>query len=133
VTSPDESRPVRLVFDASAIVAFTHESIHVGEVLAEIADEQGVAALPLACLVDAAQAVTDQARLDLLVEHRATEVVADAPELWRALAATCDITGRAEAASAALAAIDFGVDVLTARPGLYAGLDAGGMVLEIEP
>jgi hypothetical protein len=37
-----------------------------------------------------------------------------------------------DAASAALAAIDNGCDVLTRQPGLYAGLDAGGLVIPIE-
>jgi hypothetical protein len=49
VSEPD----VRLVLDTSAAIAYARSSIHVGEVLAEIADERAVAALPLACLVAA--------------------------------------------------------------------------------
>ena len=46
MTDPDTDRPIRLIFDTSAIVAFTRQSIHVGEVLAEVADEHAVAGLP---------------------------------------------------------------------------------------
>jgi hypothetical protein len=127
-----EQRPVRLILDASAIVAFTRGSIHVGEVLAEIDDEGAVVALPFACLVEAVHAVVDTDRLDLLVAHRATAVKSDDPGLWRALATMYDIVGRADAAAAALAAIDHDVEVLTGQPGLYAGLDDGGLVIPIE-
>jgi hypothetical protein len=64
-----EACPVRLILDTSAIAAFARGSIHVGEVLAEIADEHAVALLPLACLVEAVhgQRFTNEedARLDL--------------------------------------------------------------------
>jgi hypothetical protein len=39
--------------------------------------------------------------------------------------------GRLDAASAALAAIDLDVDVLTTQPGLYGGLAGGGPVIGI--
>src|SRR3954471_219485 len=81
---PHERRrdpPGPLVLDTSAIAAFARGSIHVGEVLAEIADEDAVALLPLACLVEAVnrQRFTSEedARLDLLVGHPATEMLAD--------------------------------------------------------
>jgi hypothetical protein len=119
----EQPRRIRLVFDTSAIIAFTRSSIHVGEVLAEVDDEDAAVALPLACLVEAVHAVTDVERLDLLVAHRATVILPDEPATWQALAITYDIVGRTDAASAALAAIDHDVDVLTRQIGLYAGLD----------
>jgi hypothetical protein len=64
VTEPD----IRVLLDASAILAFTRESIHVGEVICEVTDEEGCAVgLPLLCLVEATRAVADPDRLDLLV------------------------------------------------------------------
>jgi hypothetical protein len=129
----DESRPIRLVFDTSAIIAFTRGSIHVGELLAEIDDEHAAVALPLpACMVDAVPAWQTSTDSELLVAHRATAVKTDEPGLWQALAATCEIVGRADAAAAALAAIDLNVDVLTRTPLIYTGLDAGGLVIAIE-
>ena len=102
-------RPVQVLLDTSAIVAFTRGSIHVGEVIAEVDDEQAAVGLPLLCLVEATRAVADTDRLDLLVHHAATAIVADNPADWRALAATYDIVGRLDAASAALAAVDLDV------------------------
>jgi hypothetical protein len=116
----DESRPIRLVFDTSAIIAFTRGSIHVGELLAEIDDEHAAVALPLpACMVDAVPAWQTSTDSELLVAHRATAVKTDEPGLWQALAATCEIVGRADAAAAALAAIDLNVEVLTRTPLIY--------------
>jgi hypothetical protein len=83
-------------------------------------------------MVDAVPAVADIDRLELLVAHRATAVKTDEPGLWHALAATCEIVGRTDAAAAALAAIDHNVDVLTRTPLIYSGLDAGGLVIAIE-
>jgi hypothetical protein len=124
-------RPVRVVLDASAIVAFTRESIHVGEVMAEVADEDAIAGLPLLCLVEATRAVADSDRLDLLVNHRVAEVLVDDAARWRALAATYDIVGRLDAASAVLAAIDRGCPLLSGQPGLYGGLEDGGPIIPI--
>jgi hypothetical protein len=124
-------RPVQVLLDASAIVAFTRSSIHVGEVIAEVDDEQAAVGLPLLCLVEATHAVADTDRLDLLVNHRATVILADEPADWRALAATYDIVGRIDAASAALAAVDLDVALLTAQPGLYGGMADGGPIIPV--
>jgi hypothetical protein len=124
-------RPVRVVLDASAIVAFTRGSIHVGEVIAEIDDEDGAVGLPVLCLVEATRGAADSDRLDLLANHRAGVLLADDGPNWRALAATYDIVGRIDAASAALAAIDLNCAVLTAQPALYGGLAGGGPIIPI--
>lgn len=99
--------------------------------VAEIADEGGAAGIPMLCLVEAFPSVTDTDRLDMLVKHPAVTVLTDEPGEWQALAAAKEITGRVDAASAALWAVDLDVDVLTAQPGLYAGLADGGHVIEI--
>ena len=124
-------RPVRVLLDASAIVAFTRGSIDVGETIAEVNDENGAAGLPIPCLVEATRAVADTDQLDLLVAHAATAVIAPRPEDWQALAATYDTVDRLDAASAVLAAIDLDCLVLTAQPGLYGGLAGGGPIIPI--
>ena len=63
-------RPVRILLDASAIIAFTWESIDVGEIIAEVDDENAAVGLPMLCLVEASRAVADKDRLTLLVHHR---------------------------------------------------------------
>ncbi len=124
-------RPVQVLLDASAIVAFTRGSIHVGEVIAEVDDEQAAVGLPLLCLVEATRAVTDPDRLHLLVNHPAAVILADDATDWQALAATYNIVGRIDAASAALAAVDLDVSLLSAQPGLYGGMADGGPVIPV--
>ncbi|MFG2064487.1 hypothetical protein ACGFIK_24060 [Micromonospora sp. NPDC048871] len=123
---------VRVILDTSAIVAFARESIDVGEVIAEVADEpDAVFGLPVLCLAEAARIVADSTRLDLLTGLPAALILTPDPESWRALAITHDTVGRLDAASAVLAAIDLGCDVLTGQPGLYGGLAGGGPVIPI--
>ncbi|SCL30650.1 hypothetical protein [Micromonospora inyonensis] len=66
-----------------------------------------------------------------VVNHPAALVITPDPEGWRALAVTYETVGRLDAASAVLAAIDLGCDVLTGQPGLYAGLAGGGPIIPI--
>ncbi|MET8088183.1 hypothetical protein [Micromonospora sp. NPDC005194] len=122
-------RPVRIVLDASAVLAFCRESIHVGEVIAEVADEDCVVGVPVMCLAEASRGAADADRLDLLVNHPAVEVLTVDPLSWRALAVVYDTVGRLDAASALLAAVDSGGYVLTGQPGLYAGLAGGGPII----
>jgi hypothetical protein len=123
------NRPIRILLDASAIVAFTRESLDVGEVIAEVDDEHAAVGLPVLCLVEATRAIADRERLALLVHHRAGAVIGTDPGDWEALAAMYEIVGRLDAASAAVAAIDGDVSILTAQPGLYGGLAGGGPVI----
>jgi ABC-type Fe2+-enterobactin transport system substrate-binding protein len=127
------ARPIRVILDASAIVAFSRGSIDVGEVIAEVSDESAAAGLPMLCLVEASRAVADTDQLDLLVSHAATALMDAEAANWQALAATYDTVGRLDAASAVLAAVDFDCDILTSQPGLYAGLAGGGPIIPIPP
>lgn len=126
-------RRVTLVLDTSAIVAYTRRetAVHVGDVLIQVFEDQAVAVLPSACLAEAVPAVADTGLLDVLVAHDATMVLADGETMWRDVAAMAEVTGRPDTASAALAAIDFGANVLTRTPGMYAGIGKSGMVIEI--
>ncbi|MEV4212531.1 hypothetical protein [Micromonospora sp. NPDC049662] len=126
-------RVVRVVLDTSAIVAFSRESIHVGEVISLVAEEENAAVgLPVLCLAEATRAVADADRLDLLANHQAIEILTPDPESWRALAIIYETVGRLDAASAVLAAIDLDGHLLTGQPALYAGLDGGGPVIPID-
>lgn len=68
-------RPIRVLLDASAVVAFTRGSLEVGEVVAEVNAENTAVGLPQLCLPEAEHSVADPARLDLLVTHRATQLL----------------------------------------------------------
>lgn len=124
-------RPITLVLDASAVAAFTRASIHVGEVLAQVLDGDTLAAIPVPCLVEAAHTIVDPDRLSVLVTHAAVMVVGEDPGEWQALTAAYHLVGQYEAASAGLVAVDHGAAVLTRYPGLYAGLNEGGLVIPI--
>jgi hypothetical protein len=124
-------RQLRIVLDASAIVAFTRASIDVGEVVAEVDDELAAFGLPALCLVQASGVAADPDRLEVLVNHRAVSLLdVDAAD-WRALAVVRESVGRLDAATAALAATDQGCHLLTGEPGLYGALPGGGPVIPI--
>ena len=126
-------RPVRVILDASAIVAFTRGSIDVGETIAEVSDEQGAAGLPVLCLVQAAQALADRDRLDVRIHHEATVLLDNLADDWEALTALYDAVGRLDAATAVIAAYDSDSLILTAQPRLYGGLQDGGPIIPLPP
>jgi hypothetical protein len=115
-------RPIRVVLDTSAIIAYTRESINVGEVFTEVDEESAAFGLPVLCLVEASRTVADDVRFELLLTHPACEVLSVEADNWKALVATNWIVGRIDAASAALAAIDNGCYTLTGQPGQYDGV-----------
>ncbi|MEV0732312.1 hypothetical protein [Polymorphospora sp. NPDC050346] len=126
-------RPVQVVLDVSTILAFCAGSVAVGELLAEVDDEEGVMGLPVLCVAEASRSTPARDHLELLVNHHATRLLALDADYWQSLAImTHEIVGRADAASAALAALLHDCHVLTAWPALYAGLDNGGPVLLLE-
>jgi predicted nucleic acid-binding protein len=123
-------RPVRVVLDTSAIIAYTHGSIDVGEVIAEVDDEFGAVALPALCLIEAYRVAADRDRLDVLVNHPAVVVLDIDPADWRAVADLAEAGGRIDAAVAALIAVDYRATMLTRQPGWYAGMGADFPVIE---
>lgn len=125
-------RPVRLVLDASAILAYCRGSVAVGEALAELADDSTGAALPVNCLADAYASAVEVDRLVLLAGHEATVLWTDEAGQWQALGELRALTGGVASASAALAAVDEDCWVLTADPGLYEHVGAGDLAIPIE-
>ena len=124
-------RPIHIVFDTSAVIEYVRGSDHVGEVLVEIDAEDAAAGIPFLCLSEAYPYATDRDRLSLLVTHPAVRILSDEPWSWQAHAATRDIVGRPDAASAAGAAMNEQRWVLTRQPGLYAGISGGDLAIEI--
>lgn len=47
-------RPIRKVLDTTAITAYGHGAVSVGEIIAEITDEHASFAVPELCLIEAA-------------------------------------------------------------------------------
>jgi hypothetical protein len=124
-----DQRPVLMVLDTSAILAYTRGSIHVGEPIAEVDSDGGVVGIPALCLAEVSWMVNDADRLKLLADHHATRVVAETN--WVGLGENLSFTGRVDCASAALTAVIADCDVLTAQPGLYGGMAGGGPVIPL--
>lgn len=128
-----DERPIRIILDTSAIVAYCRESVDVGELISEIADEDGAVGLPMLCLVEARTRLADNDLLDVLTKHPATDVLAPDVADWQALAALDGEIGRRDASTAMLDAVAYGVDILTATPGLYAGAITSSRIIELPP
>jgi hypothetical protein len=123
---------VRVILDTTAIVGYTTGSIHVGEVIAEIADEQAGFAVPLPCLIEAARrAVADHlSRVYLLEAHPHGVILADQAARWRTTAGLAWVLDRYDLAAALLAAHDHGAYILTDEPEAY-GDPGRHVVIEI--
>lgn len=105
-----------LVLDTSAIVAFAEGSIHVGEPISEVRDEDGLVVVPVVCLVEAARKVGDD-MLHLLVEG--SEVAPLMGERWAAVASGVRVLERLDLAVALLEASTRQGFLLTGEPDAY--------------
>lgn len=117
--------PIRVVLDTTAITAYAGTSVAVGEIIAEVGDENALAALPLTCLAQAYQCVPDDQlpAIGLLVALANTVVVDTDPADWLALAGLARDLGRVDAAAALLLAVDCDGYVVTAEPDVYGDPD----------
>jgi hypothetical protein len=125
--SPD----IRLVLDTSAVLAYTATSVGLGETIVEIVDEGAQFAVPVLCLVQAAQRVDPKLAegLDLLVAHEQCIVLPMLAEDWRPLAELTTLLGQCDLATSLLEAIDRDAYVITGVPSAY--LPAGGEDLPV--
>ena len=114
-------RPVRIVLDTSAILAYVRGSIDVGETIGEVHDDGARIGLPVLSLVEGHKATVEKDWLDRLLDHHASAILGVPGSDWRALAVMYDSVEPMDAAATALAAIDLGCLLLTGRPDLYAG------------
>ena len=128
----DLAADIHVILDTTAIRAFLDGDIAIGELILEVTDSGGHKWASPRCAWPTV-ADTDFARdhLRLLADHHATTITPATTD-WQALAAAHAITGRLDAAVAVLTAIDTDALVLTAQPGVYAGL-AGDRILPIDP
>ncbi len=128
-----------LVLDATAVAAYAAESIHVGEVLAEVGDEYRpsdpgdggtgpLVCVPVPAAIVAALYVADQDRIDILL---GLPYVVGTPILaggWRRAVTATQLLGSLDRACAALAVDSSRAGmILTAEPEVYGGLDTIGI------
>jgi hypothetical protein len=110
-------RPVRLVLDTSAILAFARGSIDVGETISQVEENAAAFGIPIVCLAAAHGA--DVRMMQMLVSHGACALLGVEPYEWRQWVAMADVLGRVDAGAALLAASAFDCEVLTGEPDLY--------------
>jgi hypothetical protein len=128
-------RPVTLVLDTSAVVAFGEQSVHVGEVLVQVHEDHAIAAIPVACLVEASRVVPHWDLLELLLHHDDTVLLAEDGSDWRQVAKALPFVGDYASAVCAQVAVGQGAALLTRVPGRYEHLEEepGDFIVEIHP
>lgn len=111
---------VRIVLDTSAIVDYANGSVHVGEVLREVADDGGSFALPMICLAKAGSTLPlgRLPMLDVLVKLEQCSGVNYGGD-WQELSRVARGVGNIGRGAALLLAISRGAYVLTAEPDEY--------------
>lgn len=116
--------PIKLVLDTTAITAYAHGSVPVGELVAEVTDEHGAFAVPVLCLVEAGAVLDmdDWATVDVLLRHPQC-VLVDWPGGWRDVSATARSLGSVGRAVAVLWAVARDAYLVTAEPGVYGDAD----------
>ncbi|MDG4832380.1 hypothetical protein O7627_24175 [Solwaraspora sp. WMMD1047] len=124
------SGDIHLILDASAIIAYAHASIHVGETIAEIADEEGRFAVPTVCLAEAGRRLlgADDPRVLLLVQHPHAVVTGVPAQEWGLLTKWSVALGRLDLAAAMVEASVNGAYVLTSEPEAYGDWKDGPVI-----
>lgn len=112
----------RFVVDTSAVLAYTAGSLDVGEILAELRDENVRFAIPAVCLAEATAATKHPDMLDLLVGQPHAAVLAFPVDQWRRLGAGINRYGTLGRACAVVAwTSEHAEYVMSAEPEVYGG------------
>jgi hypothetical protein len=114
--------PIRAVLDTTAVIAYTLGSADLGEVITEIASEGAAVAVPVTCLLEAAQQADSGAfgLLDMLAAHAHSALLPLDTDRWRLHANAARLLGTLGRAQAAMCVIDGHASyVLTSEPDVY--------------
>jgi hypothetical protein len=122
-------RPVRLVLDTSAVLAYGRGD-SVGETLREVHLNEAAFTVPVGCLATAGGKVEPH-MVELLLNHVAFEPWSVPLEKWRVASAALDTLGSLDLAEALTAAILLDCDILTGDPGSYAALGDEAPIIPI--
>lgn len=121
----DPHRPVRLILDRSALLAYTAGSMHVAEPVHEITHDGVMFGVPAVAAAEALAALTsgpDHATLRRLLKLDTCAVLDTCGEDWDELAYWRHVTGRIDTAAAVLSAFEHEATILSGEGKLYQGL-----------
>ncbi|MGC4814448.1 hypothetical protein ACLQ29_28285 [Micromonospora sp. DT228] len=116
--SAEDDRPVRLVLDRAALLAYVAGSVHVGEPLHEVIQDRnrfGVTAVTAAETLAIVSDPKERATLHRLLTLDACEVLSTEGHSWHELSYWRTVTGRADLATTALAVLEHDASILTAE------------------
>ncbi|MEU0551741.1 hypothetical protein [Micromonospora sp. NPDC005979] len=114
--SAGEERPVRLVLDRSALLAYLAGSVHVGEPLHEVIQDRnrfGVTAVTVAEALAIVSDPKERATLHRLLTLDACAVLSTEGRSWHELSYWRTLTGRVDLATTVLAVLDHDAAILT--------------------
>ncbi|MER5608322.1 hypothetical protein AB0F93_03700 [Micromonospora tulbaghiae] len=118
---PDDARPITLVLDRSAVLAYLAGSIHAVEPIGEVVQDRqrfGVTAITVAESQELA-APKDRADLAVLLRMEACAVLPTWGESWQELSYWRGVTGRVDLASTVMSALEHRASILTGEGGKY--------------
>jgi hypothetical protein len=115
---------VKLVLDETAVLAYSKGSIHVGEPVAQLAEETDARfAVPVTCLADAGTRTDSRAMLVVLAGLEQAMVTPVEAGRWSELLTLSQLLGSVDHAVPFLTATKFDAYLLTAAPGRYPEVD----------
>jgi hypothetical protein len=113
-------RQVKLILDTSAVIGFAHGSIHVGETIEQVVDEDNDFAVPNICLVEAAVGQPPEAvGLIRLLASQSRCRIMPVGVGWFDWMTEARIYGSASRAAAALVSVAHHAYVATSEPDAY--------------
>jgi len=117
------SRPLKLILDTTAVLAYARLSVNVGETIAEVVDEQADFGVPGLCLVEAAlECKPDELEVLRVLAGHPHCAQLDLPS-WALLVPAARVHGSISRAAVAVAARRSpGVYILTAEAQVYGAL-----------
>ncbi|GGM18653.1 PIN domain-containing protein [Micromonospora yangpuensis] len=116
MTADEDDRPVRLVLDRSALLAYLAGSVHAGETLHEVIEDRNRFGVTAVTATETLAVVTDpkdRSNLHRLLALDACVVLPTEGESWHELSYWRTYTGRVDLATTVLASLEHDATILT--------------------
>ncbi|TDC76523.1 hypothetical protein E1193_23695 [Micromonospora sp. KC606] len=116
MTGDDEDRPVRLLLDRSALLAYVAGSVHVGEPLHEVIEDRNRFAVTAVTAAEALAVIDDpkdRATMHRLLALDACVVLPTDGQSWHELSYWRTYAGRIDLATTVMASLEHDASILT--------------------